>query len=449
MVKKSKHWGVIGGGMLGMQLANKLIKEGHQVSILEAAEEIGGLTSVWQLGKATWDKYYHVILLSDLVLRELLEELGLDQEMKWVETKSGFYTDGKLYSMSNSLEFLQFPPLSLIDKFRLGLTIFYASKVKNWKRLERIPVADWLKKWSGENTFNKIWLPLLRAKLGENYRHTSAAFIWATIQRMYAARRTGLKKEMFGYVNGGYATILKTFNQHLLDQGVNITTGFRTTKVESDPSGKVQVLDEKGDSHLFDEVILSIPSSIAAKVCKGLNETERRQHQQIEYLGVVCASVLLKKSISPYYVTNVTDTTPFTGVIEMTNMVAPSVFNGHSLVYLPKYVKKSDPFFQWSDEKIKTHFGEELVRMYDHISAEDLVEIKVARAANVFALSTLQYSENLPPVTTSIPGVHILNSSHISNGTLNVNETLQLVDKKLPQILQQANKSKQPIHVYE
>lgn len=449
MVKRSKHWGVIGGGMLGMQLANKLVKEGHQVNILEAAEEIGGLTSVWQIDNATWDKYYHVILLSDLVLRELLEELGLDQEMKWVETKSGFYTDGKLYSMSNSLEFLQFPPLSLIDKFRLGLTIFYASKVKNWKRLERIPVADWLKKWSGENTFNKIWLPLLRAKLGENYRHTSAAFIWATIQRMYAARRTGLKKEMFGYVNGGYATILKTFKQHLLDQGVSINTGFRTTKVKSDQQGKVQVLDEKGDSHIFDEVILSVPSSIASTICQGLSESEKGQHQQIEYLGVVCASVLLKKSISPYYVTNVTDTTPFTGVIEMTNMVDPSFFNGHSLVYLPKYVKKSDPFFQWSDEKVKAHFSEELVRMYDHINADDLVEIKVARAANVFALSTLQYSDYLPPVTTNIPGVHILNSSHISNGTLNVNETLQLVDKKLPQILLEANKSKQPIHVYE
>ena len=46
---------------------------------------------------------------------------------KWffgVETKTGFYTDGKLYSMSNSLEFLRFPPLGLLSKLRLGATIF-------------------------------------------------------------------------------------------------------------------------------------------------------------------------------------------------------------------------------------------------------------------------------------------------------------------------------------
>ena len=61
----------------------------------------------------------------------------------------------------------------------------------------------------------KIWLPLLRAKLGENYRETSAAFIWATIARMYAARRTGMKRELFGYVPGGYARIIERFAKAL------------------------------------------------------------------------------------------------------------------------------------------------------------------------------------------------------------------------------------------
>ena len=36
-----------------------------------------------------------------------------------------------------------------------------------------------------------------------------AAFIWATIARMYAARRSGLKEERFGYVPGGYARVLE------------------------------------------------------------------------------------------------------------------------------------------------------------------------------------------------------------------------------------------------
>src|SRR6185369_13627092 len=169
----------------------------------------------------------------DTHLRGLLGELGLEDDLVWKETRTSFYTDGKLYSMSNTLEFLRFPPLGLVDKLRLGFTIFYASKIRNWKRLEKVRVERWLRRWSGRRTFEKIWLPLLRAKLGENYRKASAAFIWAIIARMYAARRTGLKKEMFGYVRGGYARILECFGKRLRQEGVVLCVGERVSAVRA------------------------------------------------------------------------------------------------------------------------------------------------------------------------------------------------------------------------
>ena len=215
MAQQTERWGIIGGGILGMTLAYRLAQHGKHVTLLEGAPHLGGLASAWTLGEVVWDRHYHVTLLSDTSLRALLAELGLEQDMQWVETRTGFYTDGRLYSMSNTLEFLRFPPLGLLDKLRLGATIFYASRVRNWQKLETIAVTDWLKRWSGRHTCEKIWLPLLRAKLGENYTHASAAFIWAIIARLYAARRTGLKKEMFGFVPGGYATILERFAEVL------------------------------------------------------------------------------------------------------------------------------------------------------------------------------------------------------------------------------------------
>lgn len=440
MNKTTKSWGIVGGGILGMQLANRLAQQGHQVTILEAGSAPGGLAAAWEIGGQRWDKFYHVILLSDTTLRGLLDELGLGGELQWVEARSGFYTGGNLYSMSNTIEFLKFPPLSLIDKLRLGATIFYASKVKDWERLEGQHVGAWLEKWSGRNTFDKIWLPLLRAKLGDNYRHTSAAFIWATIQRMYAARRTGLKKEMFGYVKGGYARILEAFTRHLLAKGVRIVTDFKARSIYAESEGRVVAENQAGEALEFDEVIVTVPSAIAAEICPGISTSERDRHRQVEYLGVICASVLLKKSISPFYVTNITDPTPFTGLIEMSNIVAPAHFGGHSLVYLPKYVKKSDPIFRWSDEEVGVHFRDSLLGMYSHISEEDILSVQVARAPYVFALSTIHYSRKLPPVSTSVPGLHILNSAHIVNGTLNVNETLQLADRELPGILSRARR---------
>src|SRR5262245_38270761 len=232
MITMGQRWAVVGGGVLGMTLAHRLSQQGHHVTLFEAAPQLGGLASAWELGGVTWDRHYHVILFSDSHLRSLLAELGLENKLVWQETRTGFYVEGRLYSMSNTLEFLQFPPLGWIDKLRLGATIYYASRIKDWKRLEKVPVADWLRRWSGKRTFEKIWLPLLRAKLGENYKKASAAFIWAIIARMYAARRTGLKKEMFGYVRGGYARILDRFAELLERDGVETRLGTRVQSVE-------------------------------------------------------------------------------------------------------------------------------------------------------------------------------------------------------------------------
>jgi protoporphyrinogen oxidase len=433
---KQKKWGIIGGGIMGMTLAHKLAQNGDQVTIFEGAPDLGGLVSSWKLGDVEWDKFYHVILLSDSRTRNLLQEVGLDEKIKWVETKTGFYTNGNLISMSDSIEFLKFPTLNLIDKFRLALTILYASKIKDVKRLEQIPVTDWLKKWSGKNTYNKIWLPLLRAKLGESYERTSAAFIWATIQRMYGARKSGLKKEMFGYVPGGYKQVVTAIKEKLISEGVSIKTNALVTEVKTTGSQIPSITFKDGSVETFDRIIVTLPSGLAAGICKDLSIQEKEKLNNIEYLGVICMAVLLDKSISPFYVTNITDTwVPFTGVIEMTALVDKSNFNGNSLIYLPKYLRPDDPMFSQSDVDIQKYFKETLLKMYPFLNEQNIKFTGLARAKHVITVLNLGYSDNLPGIKTSIPGVYIINSAHISDGTLNVNETIKVAESKLKEIL--------------
>ena len=427
---ENKHYGIVGGGMLGLSLALKLAQSGEKVTVFEAAPKVGGLAAAWEFGGVTWDKFYHVILMSDLYTRNLLKDIGIENELIWNETKTGFYTDGKLYSMSNTLEFLKFPPLNLIDKFRLGGTIFYASKINNWRKLEKIPVERWLTKLSGKRTFKKMWLPLLKAKLGESYKNASAAFIWATIQRMYAARKSGLKKEMFGYVDGGYARVLEVLSQKLTDMGVEMLTDYPVKKVEKNEKNEFEIVSLTGDYRNVDKCIITLPSQIAGNICD-IGEEQKNKHNELTYLGVVCVSILLKESITPYYVTNITDKAPFTGVIEMSALVDKKYFNGNALVYLPKYILPEDALFEKSDEEITKEFIGALLNMYPKINKSDILHVAVARAKNVFALSTLGYSENVPPVATNVEGLHILNSGQITNGTLNVNETVQLASKYL------------------
>lgn len=436
---KTERWAIVGGGLLGMTVAHRLAGAGRDVTLFEGASHLGGLASAWQLGDVVWDRHYHVTLLSDTHLRALLTELGLEKEMQWVETRTGFYTNGKLYSMSNTVEFLRFPPLRLLDKLRLGATISYASRVKNWEKLEEVLVADWLRRWSGRKTFEKIWLPLLRAKLGENYEKTNAAFIWATIARMYAARRTGLKKEMFGYVPGGYARILESFGKALAAEGVKIKLNYVIEKVQTVEKG-INLKFENGAAEKFDKVVLTIPSPIAARVCPELNTDETARLNGIRYQGIICASLLLKNPLANYYVTNITDgNVPFTAVIEMSALVDRQQFGGNALVYLPKYIDPDDAAFNLSDEELKEQFLGALERMYPQFDRGDLLSFRVSRVRHVFPLPTLHYSKLLPPIETSVPGVSILNSAHIINGTLNVNETVQLAERGVRQLLAQTN----------
>ena len=414
--------------MLGMTLAHRLAQQGKRVTLLEAAPQLGGLASAWSLGEVVWDRHYHVTLMSDSFLRRILAELGLDAEIEWVETRTGVFADGRLFSVSNTLELLRFPVLGWLDTLRLGATVLYASRLRNWRRLEQIPVVDWLERWSGRRTTERFWLPLLRSKLGETYRDTSAAFIWATIQRLYAARRRGMKKEMFGYVPGGYARVLERFAAQLERDGVEIRLGCRAARIE--PSGRaVKVELAAGGVASFDHVVVTAAAPLAARLCGGLAEDEAARLSGVRYLGIVCASVLLARPLAGFYVTNLLDPgLPFTGVIEMSALVRREHFGGHALVYLPRYLEPDDPFFEVRDGEIESLFLKGLERVYPEFRREDVRAFRISRVRQVMALSTLGYSQRVPPIDAAVPGLHWVSSANIVNGTLNVNETVQLAE---------------------
>jgi protoporphyrinogen oxidase len=425
-----QRWGVVGGGMLGMTLALWLRDRGHEVSIIEAGDELGGLASAWQVGDVTWDRHYHVILSSDLHLLALLDRLGLTDDLRWVETRTGVLSGGELYSVSNAIEYLKFPPLGITDKLRMAWTILYGSRVRDWRSLEQIPVETWLRRHSGDRVFEKFWLPLLRSKLGDNYRRTSAAFIWTTIQRLYAARRSGLKKEMFGYVTGGYDRIINRFVDELEARDVEIRLGSRVSGINAVEEG---ITVEVGDETIeFDRVVVTTPAPLAGRIIGGLGDSERTAMNEVDYQGVVCASMLTDRGLGGFYVTNITDEAPFTGVIEMSALVDRSEFGDLHLTYLPRYTAPGDDILTLSDEQVEERFVESLRGMFPGFEHSNVKAFRVSRVPHVFPIPTIGYSSRVPPMETSVPGVYFVSSAQILNGTLNVNETLQLAARALP-----------------
>lgn len=430
-MKSGDEWAVVGGGLLGMTVAHTLAKKNCRVTLFESAPTCGGLASAWQIGDIVWDRHYHVTLFSDQALRGLLSELGLDESMRWKKTQTAFYHNNTVYPFSSALDFVRFPLLTPIEKLRLGTTILRASRLMDWKTIEDITVEEWLTRLSGRGVFEKIWRPLLKAKLGEEYKTTSATFLWATIQRLYAARRTGLKEELFGYLPGGYGNMLKRFESALTAAGVRILANTKVQSIEKDIPDGLQVRCEGGDPLHFKRIVLTVPSALAYRLCPDLSDREKESLKQIEYLGIICASVLLRSPVSKYYVTNILDDTiPFTGLIEMSALVDPSEFKNRGLLYIPRYLRPDHPDFAKSDAELQSEMVRSLKRMHPSLVDEDILAFKISRVRHVFPRPTLGYSRKVPAVDSSIPGLSVVNSAHIVNGTLNANETIGLAQRE-------------------
>jgi protoporphyrinogen oxidase len=377
----------------------------------------------------------------------LLEELGIADRMRWGITRTGFHVGGKQHSLSTSLDFLRFPPLGLIDKARLALTILRAAHLRDPVPLEGMSAAEWLKRWSGRHTYENIWLPLLKAKLGENNSRASAAFIWAIVARMYAARRTGQKREMFGFIEGGYRVILQALCRHLDDVGVRLDTNSQVARVIDD-SDSATVLLRDGRVHAFDHVIVTTPAPVTSRLVPQLSDAERERLERVTYQGIICMSLLLRRRLGGYYVTNITTPgVPFTAVIEMTALVPPKTFGGHTLVYLPRYVSQDDSYWALSDATIKKHFLDALGAMYPQLAAHDVVACEISRVRHVLAVSTQNYSRDvMPPVATTRPRIHVVNSAQIAYGTLNVNETVGLANAQAEQLAERLSAQDVRIH---
>ena len=429
-----ESWCVAGGGMLGQVLALRLAEAGHQVTLCEAAPEIGGLASAWELGGLTWDRFYHVILPADRRLVALLDEIGLADRLVWKRSSTGFFARGRMSPLDGAADYLRLPVLGPIAKARLAFTLMMAARIRDGRPLERVLVADWLRRWSGRAAYERLWRPLLRAKLGDNAAVTSAAFIWATIRRLYLARSAGAKTETLGFVEGGYAAILARLGARLQAAGVRVLTGCPIARV-APHAGRMRVETGQG-AMVFDHVVSTLPAGPTAAICPDLSSEVRARLDGVVYQGIICASLVLDQPLGGHYLTYLTDEDlPFTAIVETSALTGNERFGGRTLAYLPRYVTQDDQFWALDDAEVRVRFLAGLAQVFREFDPGKVQAFRVARVRQVMAVPTLGYSDNVPGVATNLPGFHIVNSAQITDGTLNVDATLGVVERALPVLL--------------
>lgn len=432
---------VVGGGITGLTTAFYLLRAGYRVTVLEAKQQVGGLTSSFDFGPFHWDRFYHCILTSDRSLLALLEDLDLTPELRWTKTEVGFYSHDRLYTMTKPADLLGFPHLRLRDKLRFALGVLYAARLSNGKELEGVPLREWVVRVFGENLYREMWEPLLRCKLGALRESASAAFLQATLKRLYSTREKGAQKqEKLGYVAGGYRVVLGRLVERIEALGGEIRAGVRIEQLESEGAAVSMLVN--GFREHYASAILTVPNRAVEAICPALPAEFKARLREVKYLAMVCVALVLRRPLSPYYLTNITQESRFTGVVEMSNLIDKIETKGYSLVYLPKYTTVSDPVFSLDDEALWREFSADLFRMYPRLHSSDIVAKFMFREPAVQPVPTLHYSSAvLPPMETPLPGIFLANTSQIVNNTLNNNVMTEIARKVAARVIEHVSEA--------
>jgi len=405
--------GIVGGGMLGLSLAYFLGRVGVEVTVFEGKERAGGLLDYVDVDGAWIDKYYHCIMGSDADLLDLVDELGLNDSVQFTQTKQGVYRDGRLYSMASGKDFLLFPPLTLVERVRLGMTILSALRVKDWQKLEEVSVEDWLVGLGGRGAFDKLWKPLLKAKFDGGYQQTPATYIWSRLKRTTSSRAAAGKSDRMGYFVGSYKILIDRLVERIERQGSSVRLGARVQELIVEEGQTVGVVVD-GEAIRLDAVVVTTPLPI-------LNRLVPERYRDLidvppdgEYLGVVCGLMLLDRRLTPYYALNITDDAiPFTGIIETTNLIAPEHVGGNHLVYLPKYVTPDSPYARLSDDELRSLYVTNLKRMFPEFEESWIRHLFVFRERFVEPLHRIGRRRPVLPTATALPGLFVVNNGQI------------------------------------
>jgi protoporphyrinogen oxidase len=417
---------VVGGGLLGLGVGYELNRQGHQVTVLEAGAQLGGLATDVEVAGIHVDRFYHCILNSDTHLMSLIDEVGLHDELRMTPVKAGFLHRGEVFPISTPVDLLRFPPLRPLDRLRLVRSLLACRRVKDWHALEEVDVETWLRGLSGDRVFETVWKPLLSAKFDGNFAQTPATYIWSRTVRMTDTRSSGGRKELAGHLVGGYRTLAERLAEIIRDTGGDVRVDCPVEQIVT-ARGAVEGVVAGGETFDCDTLVLTVPLPLAARLLRaravaGVESPEQaagidayiRQVENIEgYLGVICVLLMLERPLSPYYTLYLAEgSLPFTAVIESTNLIDPALVGGRHLVYLPKYLDPASELFTLPDDEIRDWFVRELRTIYPDLRDEEIIAAPVFRAPHVEPLHPIGSFGTVPPTRTPIEGVFLGSTKH-------------------------------------
>ncbi|MDB5698720.1 MAG: amine oxidase [Alphaproteobacteria bacterium] len=395
---------VIGAGAMGLAAAYHAAKAGHQVEVLEAGAEPGGMAAHFDFDGISIERFYHFVCKADRPTFELLDELGLGDKMRWRKTTMGYFSGGKLHRWGDPISLLRYPGVSLLARLRYGLLAFVSTKRERWDALETQSAREWITRWSGKEAYDKLWKPLFDLKFYEYADDVSAAWIWTRVKRIGRSRRS-LFEEQLGYIEGGSQTLVDRLVERIEGMGGQIRLSTPAIRVVTG-QGQVTGVEASDGFHPADAVISTMPTPLVSALVPDLPDEWKARYEAINNIGVCCLLFKLRKSVTPHFWVNISEPDiAIPGIIEFSNL--RPMPNGEAIVFVPYYMPVTNPKFSWDDDRLLDEAFSYVSRLNPAIGPDDVLARKVARLRHAQPVCEPGFAAKLPPVQTPIAGLQI------------------------------------------
>jgi protoporphyrinogen oxidase len=276
---------VLGAGLAGLSAARRLQEHGCDVTVIEAADHVGGLAASHTIrtpwGEFDYDNGPHRFHTTDAhVKAEALDLLG--EEVHWANRQSRIYLYGRFfhYPLQAGNVLRNLPPLVLIKAF----LDYFAVRVRNL--VSRRPddnFENWVVNRFGRKLYDvffgtyteKTWgIPCTRISADWAAQRISLLSLWDTVKKtLFRPRRGDVPRtyvsRFFYPRRGGIGRLSTRYVEEIQRSGGRVLLGcpVRSVHVESGRvTGVTAGRDGEERLHSADHVLSTIPCTVLARL---------------------------------------------------------------------------------------------------------------------------------------------------------------------------------------
>lgn len=424
---------IIGAGFTGLTAALKLSKEGHCVTVFESTSNLGGLAGSFKLKSWDWslEKAYHHFFTNDNSALNLAKEV--DQKIIIKKPKTDVFVQDNFLPFDSPLALLKFPYLPLIDRLRVGFSIFYLRYLSRLSNLNQ-KALPWLKKYMGEKATFLIWEPLFQGKFGKYQENISLTWFWARIKKRTAD---------LAYPEGGFDNFAQNLELRIKNLGGEILLNTAVTEIKSSLRGvelyttkQSATIDRHGrhgdlamTTH-FDKILVTTPTAEFLKIAK-LPTSYINRLKSIKHLSALILVLILKESFfkKGTYWLNITDKSfPFLVMAEHTNFMDKKYYGNKHILYIGNYLPENHPYLKMSAKRLFNIYKPYLKKISPSFPQFPL-STQLFFLPNAQPIMTPDYQKIMPDFITPLKNVYLANMDMVYPWDRGVNYAIELGEK--------------------